>query len=408
MNRLFSTRPITSAEQTSWYSSIDKAERLVCAKSQTPVTISPIEILETPLGPIKHIVRCHLKSSPNSNSVIVKDISRRDSQPFDPLTTDRFSASYRFFSDCACLQFLSTDLEVRSCPNLVAFDKDVGLLVLEDLGDEMSVLAALSGQSSEGAKTELRRLAESLAEIQGRSIGREEEYRNFREGLGPGYEQVSVQDRRFMEKELPAVWSICDQLGLDVKQAQQDVERVLEALSDPGEYLALLHRDVIPPNFLSVENRLCVFDFEFAGYGHGLVDIAQVRMGFPTYGLPAMIPKSVVRATEQIYQERFTFYSELKVLRHPFEKALTEATCFWALFELVGSLQTAMDEMHDQSVQRCIRLRARLKAFSELSNEVGHLEHMATLSMAITEQIGIRRKVSEELAEFPAFSQQLH
>lgn len=311
-----------------------------------------MQLFETSFGPIRHIVRCRLNAGHAFASLIIKDVRRRDGANFDSNTVERFSSSYRFFSDCACTRFLSSELGVESCPELIAVDQEAGFAVLEDLGDDMSLVTALSGDSPVDAACELRRFAEALAQIQGRSAGHEADFKALRHGFGPGYDRVSTQDRLYIEGALPAIWSACHALGLEVRRAQEETALVLAALSQPGAYLALIHRDVIPPNFLSVGERLCIFDFEFSGYGHALVDIAQLRMGFPTYGQPAMIPHALVEEIEAIYLKRFADIRRTKIKYSSFKQALTIAACFWGLYELIRSLDAALDETHSQHKRR--------------------------------------------------------
>lgn len=405
MNRLFQPRALTESEQVSWNVRLEAAAALLSATWQSTVSLHPTRVFDTAFGPIKHIVRCRVESSDPPQSVIIKDIRRRDGTQFDPDTRDRINPAYRFFNDCACTQFLSIGLAVQSCPNLIAVDSQKGFCLLEDLGNDMSLLTALSGQSQQLAANELIRFAGALAEIHGRSVGQEGIYRQIRQTFGPGYSRVSTQDREYIEQKLPAIWANCTALGLNGSLAQQEIQQVLAVLSEPGEFLCLIHRDAIPPNFISTGDRLCIFDFEFGGYGHALVDLAQLRMSFPTYGQPAQIPHTVVERVEQAYIEQFTHCSGQQISQSTFARALTEITCFWVISELASSMSPALDASHTESERLGVRLLTRIDAFCRLSDQTGHLNQIAAFFGGISNEILLRQGVNQPLTMFPAFTQ---
>lgn len=73
----------------------------------------------------------------------------------------------------------------------------------------------------------------------------------------------------------------------------EEITAIQAAIADPGPFFCLIHRDPCPDNVLLVGGQARLVDFEFAHYGHALVDAAYVAMGFPSCWCAGTVPDDV-------------------------------------------------------------------------------------------------------------------
>src|SRR5215207_9135654 len=105
-----------------------------------------------------HIIRCQVQGAAADLpvTVVIKQARNRGEQIYHPDDPSFWSLAYRLFNDWAGAQFLQAVSPVdRFGPRLFAADREAGLIILEDLGDNTSVKHALLGNDSQQAETEL-------------------------------------------------------------------------------------------------------------------------------------------------------------------------------------------------------------------------------------------------------------
>ncbi|MGQ0841113.1 phosphotransferase [Actinokineospora sp.] len=101
--------------------------------------------------------------------------------------------------------------------------------------------------------------------------------------------------------DVAAFLRLCAGVGLP-SSAKAEAELLdLVARLSTGSRRSLLHGDPCPGNVLSVAGRVWFLDFEQAGSGDGLAELAYLRMGFPTCGLATVLPDPVITEAEAAY-----------------------------------------------------------------------------------------------------------
>lgn len=203
-------------------------------------------------------------------SVVVKHVTetkwnRRESRESD-----------RLLNESCCLELLGG----RVGPRVLAFDRANALLIIEHLGDQITLEEALLDPSTVGGRDLLAGAGEALARMHSAGLDREPEFTGLQLALGTvspysdsladfrGGRRQSFEDS-FAELEVgvhPRFWS-------EVETLEQEVHE------DPS-FRTLIHADAGPQNFL-VGEETHMIDFEFGTYLHAGCDVGGARVGFP-------------------------------------------------------------------------------------------------------------------------------
>ena len=85
-------------------------------------------------------------------------------------------------------------------------------------------------------------------------------------------------------------------------EARRELDALTERLAGPAAR-SLLHGDPCPGNDLHTADGVRFVDFEQAALGDGIVELAYLRIGFPTCWCAAAPPRSLLEAAEAAYRD---------------------------------------------------------------------------------------------------------
>ncbi len=221
------------------------------------------------------VLRCRLEpdadASPHPDSVIVKWV-RDDPRGFrtDPrqLATEQ-----------AALEFLA-EIDFPRAPRLVAADRAAGLLVLEDLAPRVALADLIRRQGAETSLPQLLAFAGVMGDLQATTAGKVELYDSKRGSLGSIDRGVGRE--RGLGPDWPDARRRLEALGQAMAATvAAELGRVVEALLNPGPFLAFSNGDPETNNFLVDGEDGRLIDFEFADYRHGLVSATWMHVPGP-------------------------------------------------------------------------------------------------------------------------------
>jgi len=337
------------------------------------------------------VVRCLVKGRGAGlpDTLIVKK-AREDRMGYFPDSQATPNAAHELFNDWAAARFLDgLGHDPPLSPRFYAGDREHGLIVLEDLGDgeAPNTIDALQGLNPQLAEQTLVEHAALLGKLHAATIGRYEEYRQIRLGLGPAPQPLKLYHDPWSEARLShiptsdvdeaissyravfAALEIRSQPGVEDEIAH--VTTVVEA--DPGPFLAYCKGDQnAAGDYLRRQTKPRLFDFDAGGFRHALIEGMPGRM---TWGCQMRIPPRVQSGMEKAYQTALSSgYAEATDDR-VFYRGLIEAGARWNILHLIHRVPAALSGDYQRGLTTLRQqVVAWLEAFADLSDERQQLQ----------------------------------
>jgi len=337
------------------------------------------------------VVRCRVKGRGAGlpDTLIVKK-AREDRMGYFPDSQATPNAAHELFNDWAAARFLDgLGHDPPLSPRFYAGDREHGLIVLEDLGDgeAPNTIDALQGLNPQLAEQTLGEHAALLGKLHAATIGRYEEYRQIRLGLGPAPQPLKLYHDPWSEARLShiptsdvdeaissyravfAALEIRSQPGVEDEIAH--VTTVVEA--DPGPFLAYCKGDQnAAGDYLRRQTKPRLFDFDAGGFRHALIEGMPGRM---TWGCQMRIPPRVQSGMEKAYQTALSSgYAEAADDR-VFYRGLIEAGARWNILHLIHRVPAALSGDYQRGLTTLRQqVVAWLEAFADLSDERQQLQ----------------------------------
>ena len=105
------------------------------------------------------------------------------------------------------------------------------------------------------------------------------------------------------ERDIDSFLGLAAALGVaEPAGVREELLDLLARLARPPRHLALLHGDPCPDNDLHTPDGVRFIDFEQASLGNGLVELAYLRIGFPTCWCVTVPSPAVLDAAEAAYR----------------------------------------------------------------------------------------------------------
>ena len=307
------------------------------------------------------------------------------------------------FNEWAGLAFLN-DLPgtERLVPAWLGGDRQLGLVVMEDLGSCQRLDQVLLASDAAAAEAALTRMSTALGRLHGLTAQRHEDYERLRRRLGPRPEPATPDAVCARLKH--ELVQFTAQLGVDCSPgALSDLDQVQSLFRPDHPYWTYLHGDPCPDNWLLAESGIRLIDFEAGAYGNALLDGVYGRILFPSCWCARRIPEPVVDAMDAAYRHAFGGFVDAALDDAIFMRTRVEACAvhtlntfrqFLAHRDLLWGIATTQ--------QRAV-IRAAL--LCRLTQTHGHLESLGRLCGILGQRLGLVQigQRSSEMPYFPAF-----
>ncbi|HEV2065527.1 MAG TPA: phosphotransferase [Thermomicrobiales bacterium] len=335
-------------------------------------------------------------------SVIVKRAAAMGDEAYDP--DQPGGPASRLFNEWASLQFLGEMApDPPLAPRLYGGDREVGILVMEDLGHSAEGLPdRLLGDDSVAAEADLVAYATTVGRMHGRTVGYVARFHELRDALGPsGPDQLG-------HDWIPSTFhAMVDALALTAGPAvDDDLTLLMASLASPGEFTALIHADPCPDNWLRTGSTDRLLDFEFGRVGHALLDGVYGRVPFPTCWCIGRLPEHVTRTMERAYRTELARTCSAARDDARYAQAVVEACAHWMILVCRWSPITKLLEADQEWGTGTIRQRllARLEVVARVTREAHHLEAIGELAEAMSRDLHGRWELEVvPLPLYPAF-----
>lgn len=166
-------------------------------------------------------------------------------------------------------------------PELIAHDPDQRLLVMEDLGRAATLAEKLLGSDPRAAERGLLAWARSLGRLHAVTAGREADFGALMRRLGTRtwHDPIAPDARRALA-ELPGV--LATELGVTTApMTAKRARATVRLLGGPG-FRTFSPSDLCPDNNLVTSRGVRFLDFEWGCIRDVTLDVAFVRMPFPS------------------------------------------------------------------------------------------------------------------------------
>jgi tRNA A-37 threonylcarbamoyl transferase component Bud32 len=129
------------------------------------------------------------------------------------------------------------------------------------------------------------------------------------------------------EADIEAFLGLAATLGVaETAGVRDELGDLVGRLAEPPRRLALLHGDPCPGNDLHTVDGVRFIDFEQASFGNGLVELAYLRIGFPTCWCVTVPQPDLLDAAEAAYRRAWRQATGVDV-----QGDLTDACAGWLL-----------------------------------------------------------------------------
>ena len=234
-----------------------------------------------------------LRASTPSRSVIIKATRDKD---YRPQAAEAFESG--LVKEWVATAFLSRHAP-GNAPAFFGGDAELGLIVLEDLGESLgSLVGPLLGDSAGAAERALIAYATAIGRLHADTLHCIDRHADFLQRDFPAAIRSPFSAQAWRRAGVDKVAAL-----LGSAPPADAIEAIAQRLSDPGLWQGLAHRDGCPDNVLLTDGRAHLIDFEFAGPGHVLLDATYWRLGFPTCWCAGRLPDGVVARMDDAYRD---------------------------------------------------------------------------------------------------------
>jgi hypothetical protein len=292
-------------------------------------------------------------------------------------------------------------------PELIAHDPGNRLLVMEDLGRAATLAEKLLGSDPKAAERGLLAWARSLGRLHAVTAGREADFGALMRRLGARtwHDPVAPDARRALA-ELPDM--LASELNVATPDATAERGRVTARLLGGPGYRAFSPSDLCPDNNLVTNRGVRFLDFEWGCIRDVTLDVAYIRVPFPScgcvFGLPTGMSEAMLAAWRAEIADVWPALTDDDVLM----PRLTEAQLLWTwlstwwLMPRGGEPDRPITHNESSSPRRGKALVDRWERLAAvcLPGEPALAEHAGAVATALRTRFNVP---TPALPPFPAF-----
>lgn len=297
-----------------------------------------------------------------TQSVVVKERQRSGPYTYDVEDLSARSQSTRAAYEASSLAFLATTEAKQHFPRLLGTDYDLGVTVIEDLGEGETIADLLVGTDPQAAERGLVAFASALGAVHAATGGKGALFEDtlHQYGRRPSNPLADTAQRDIQD----AIRQM-ERLSAPVPEAAMtELAGVASRLGNPDQFLTWTHGDTCPGHDRLFGARCRFIDVEFGAFRHAFYDLAYLYVPFPSCGIVGRIPPQVTNAVARAYREAAAGLEGVDddII---FNRELSVAWAYWIIWSintLVEGARTSTDAVWGNATHRQ-RLIQRLEDF---------------------------------------------
>lgn len=376
-------------------------ERILSDIFGSPINFTDVQRLSEP-DRRNSILRCITVPTDNVPSTFI--IKKVQAEAYDPEDSSSWDTQ-RFFNDWVGSKFLSSlEGDTNHGPQFYGGSRELGFIVLEDLGVHRSLVEPLLHENTDSAKFALLRYSTRLGKMHADTVNRSDAYRKLFDSISSS-RNSSAPTEQGLSESVEKVKAILASLEVLSEPAfLQEMQEIVSAVLNPEPFLAYIHGDPCPDNVFDNIEQLRLIDFEFGRYSHALIDATYARMLFPTCWCANRIPQSIVEEMENRYRMELIQGCPQAQENSVWEQALVNICGYWLLNTLSWHLEPALEEDRSWGIASVRqRIVARLEAFVTTSEKFGYGSAIAGTAGSLLDTLNKRWIGTDSLPLYPAF-----
>jgi hypothetical protein len=379
------------------------AETIVSNSLKQPINFTSMERLTGPGGD-SILYRClgTPASEPTASFMIKK--STRSLLSAETLNTEQ---GRRFLNDWVGAEFLcSLQLDNPISPHFYGGDLEQGFFVLEDLGEHRNLVEPLLHGNPVSAEHGLLKYYTALGTLHAMTAGKVGVFEAMFSARFPG-QQAFAEELLGIGERMQKVHELLDQLGVPAnKELADEIEKVTEAVSLPGPFLAYIHADPCPDNLFDMGDHYRFIDFEWGHFGHALLEAVYPRMMWPSCWCANRLPEETIAQMEDNYRAKLIEGCPEAQEDAVWELGLVQMCSMTLLNRLAWDLERALQEDRKRGIAS-IRQRtlAQLESFVKIAESFHKLPALCGVASHLFSLLQMRWRDTVPLPLYPAFDQ---
>jgi hypothetical protein len=247
------------------------------------------------------------------------------------------------------------------------------------------------------------------------TAGRESEFERCRDALlgpeaanaGPRSSEDRARHRlgQWLVEDIPKFREGAEALGVRLSPGfDEEAAVVAAAVREPGPFLAFTPGDTCPDNHRFADGWLRLFDFEFCGFRHALLDAAYFRVPFPTCWCVNRFLPEIPPRMDAAYRAELVKGCAAAADDALFRTQLVVMCAWWTIATVSWHLLGALKEDEPWGVST-VRQRQilRLDTFAATSQEFGRLEATGAAARAMAARLRALWPPEAEMPLYPPF-----
>lgn len=287
---------------------------------------------------------------------------------------------------------------------------DKAVVLSEDLGSAPDLAELLLRGTSSQARAALEGYVDALLDVHLATFG----HRAAHDAIRAEYDPPRSSTERLSEGGFARLASL--EVGPLPAGVAEAVAWVDAQLAPSERWWAFTVADCCPDNNqVRPDGRVTLFDLEFAGCRHALLDLSYVRTFMPTCWCLRRLPDDLSKQLVDRYRTKL-LAARPEIDAAEFEAGLAASQAFWAISTMSWRLEEALGENGDfhhdytyagvgfRSASHREVVRLRITELARVAAEREELAPLGELASVIADQLEKRQPTTTLLPLYPAFS----
>ena len=303
---------------------------------------------------------------------------------------------------------LFSELNLSFFPKMITYNIELLFIVMEKI-EGISLDKMLLSENTNNIENELLKYVEILAELHGKTSGKEvlSRYKVLLKNFGYPEELREINWTRGSKKSVNELQKKLQKNGIFLQNSFFTALKYLFLSVQDSDYLSIIHTDLCPDNIIISNNKLFIIDLDTVDYYYFFIDVTFFEIFFPTCWCVGLIPKKIQENMRKRYFKTINKYiavSEESYKINAFISAvLMETTSLVSYFtEYNGKKSIDYNKWGIDTIYN--RIQTRFNLIKELGSKIDGYDEIKKGFEILKTKIQQKYGKAEGLKPYPVFS----